>query len=98
MEEGEPSTIDSMKGKKKPPSLIKQVVKLKTKSMKLRKKIKELKRRIKELLKASTSNTFVDAAKTFDKVTSLRKRATKKPKEEPYSVWEDIFRPTGYSP
>jgi hypothetical protein len=73
-------------------------VKLKRKNMKLRKKIKELKRQIRELLKTVGLNTPVDVAQTFDKVTSPRKKATKKPKEEPYSVWEDIFSPVGYSP
>jgi hypothetical protein len=42
-------------------------------------------------------NTLVYAAKTFNKVTSPENGATKKPKEEPYSVWEDIFMPLGYS-
>jgi hypothetical protein len=87
-----------MKGKKKHPSLMNQAMKLKRKNMKLRKNIKEFKRHTREFLKTRGSKTLVDAAKTFDKVTSTRKMATKKPQEDLYSVWEDIFIPIGYSP
>jgi len=56
-----------------------------------------LKRQIKDFLNNVGLKTHVDVVKIFDKVTSPRKTTTKKPKDDPYSFWEDIFRHVGYS-
>jgi seryl-tRNA synthetase len=88
----EQDTKTKTSGKRMPPPLLKQVIKLKQQNLRLRKKVKEMQDKIKELSQTTGLYTLAQAAKTFYRKSSAKTRAeSKKRKQGSRSVWDDIF-------